>query len=397
MRNVILLTTICLLAFCTSDQVGKTATIIVRESQFKIEITAKGELRAVQATPINAPATQIPLNITWLALEGKNVKKGEVLVRFDDQDIISKKEKARDEIRRLDFEEEKTSRSHQKESGEMNIQLELTQLERTQAAAFAPKDERLYSREEIIDSQINLDFLDAKIDHFQIKKGRHAKKAETDMQLMDLEQNTFKLEMEQLSASGDALEILAPHDGCFYVNDRGWQGKPRVGMMVWMGQKLGELPDLSSMEAKINVLEVEAAGLEVGLPAVIELDGYPGIFHHGVVKSVGALAKAIERNNPIKYFEVVLTIKTTLPGIMKPGSHVTTRILVSQQDNVIAAPNQVIFHEENQAFVYVLRNGQFVKQPVVLGQRSVTQTIITKGLEPGMKVALSEPQIGQDF
>ena len=398
MKSISILVIALSLVRCATDESNGVATLELTRGQFIIEISGQGELRAEQATPINAPTSiRGALNITWLAEEGLMVHEGDVLVRFDNQDILTREDKAKGEIRRLDYEIEKSKRSNESDGLDMDVQLQLTQMERTQAETFAPKDERLYSREEIIDSQVNLEFLDTKIEHYEVKKGRHVKKSETDQQLLDLKQQTHKIELKQLASSGQELEVRAPHDGFFYIRDRGQRGKPRVGMMVWMGQNLGELPDLSAMEARVHVLEVEAAGLDVGLSALVELDGQPGVFHKAEVKKVDALAKSIERNNPIKYFEVILSVETTIPEIMKPGSHVEARITVTQLDDVIAVPNQVIFHEKQKPFVYVEQGGSFEKRWVVLGERSVTQTVIVEGLQEGERVALSEPEEGQDI
>src|SRR3954469_11853172 len=59
----------------------------VTKSAFVRRVTADGNLRAVKATPISPPSQNAgfdgPMKIAWIAQDGKPVKTGEVVVRFD--------------------------------------------------------------------------------------------------------------------------------------------------------------------------------------------------------------------------------------------------------------------------------------------------------------------------
>jgi len=198
--------------------------------------------------------------------------------------------------------------------------------------------------------------------------------------------------VDQYREALNSLEIKAPHDGLF-IYEKNWRGeKPRLGMTVWRGMKLGKLPDLNRMEAKVYALESEAAGLKSDLAAEVVLDAAPGETFSGKVTTIDSLAKPLERKSPLKYFEVKITLGTTDPQLMKPGSQVEAFIFVQQERDVISVPNQSLTFNEGQAYVNVKKSAGVEKRKVEIGARSLTRTIITKGLTEGETIFLGALQ-----
>ena len=73
---------------------------------------------------------------------------------------------------------------------------------------------------------------------------------------------------------------------------RNWRGDTtRVGDNVWNGQPLAEIPDLSTMEAEVYVLEADAGGLKAGKPATVAVESAPGVTYPARIQRVDALAK----------------------------------------------------------------------------------------------------------
>ncbi len=64
---------------------------------------------------------------------------------------------------------------------------------------------------------------------------------------------------------------------------------------------------------------------------------------------------------------------------------------MANKDSVISVPNQAVFKDDGESWVYIKQRGKFVRQPVTTGLRSLTQTEITEGLEAGDQVALLRP------
>jgi multidrug efflux pump subunit AcrA (membrane-fusion protein) len=73
---------------------------------------------------------------------------------------------------------------------------------------------------------------------------------------------------------------------------------------------------------------------------------------------------------------------------MKPGIQVKATVFVERLADVIAVPNQALVYEQDKAFVMVRRGSRAEKRPVETGARSLTLTVVTKGLAPGEVILL---------
>jgi HlyD family secretion protein len=62
-------------------------TVKVVRQDLRVMLTSSGRLRAIQSVPILPGITNRQLRITWIAEEGKPVKPGDLLVKFDTADI----------------------------------------------------------------------------------------------------------------------------------------------------------------------------------------------------------------------------------------------------------------------------------------------------------------------
>ena len=180
------------------------------------------------------------------------------------------------------------------------------------------------------------------------------------------------------------------------VIDKYWSGeKYRVGMNAFGGQKLGSLPDLTQMEAKLFVLESEASGLKENLPVSLSLDFEPGRIFTGKVIGIDTIAKPLGEESPLKYFETKVALDVTDPQLMKPGVQVKASIFVEKQADVLAVPNQALVFEQANAFLLVRNSTRVEKRAVETGARSLTLTVITKGLREGDAVLLGNPAPAQ--
>jgi multidrug efflux pump subunit AcrA (membrane-fusion protein) len=371
------------------------AFMTVRKGVFEIVIPGFGQLQAVKATPISVPPQlRGRQTLAWLAPENSYVKKGEIVARLDanwySQRILTEEFN----ISKLNLEIQKKQKELEKERNDLQGQLNITAVEKGMADIYGAKDESLYSQNKIIEDAIDLEYITIKSRHYERKKTKLEEKARAELQLLQLKKRTRQVKLQQYQEALSSLEIKAPHDGLF-IFQRNWRGEePRVGSNVWRGQKLGKLPDLTQLEAKIFVLESEAGGLKENLPASIALDAAPAVVYTGKVTTIEKIAKPIgrdEEKSPLKYFEIKVTLDKTDPGVMKPGNQVKGLIFVQKQENVIAVPNQAIFFDDGNGFVQVKHSSNTEKRPVEIGTRSLTRTVISKGLEEGEKILLANP------
>lgn len=396
-----LLAALAAAALCSSCSVGRAEvvvpTVAVEPAAFQIRIPAVGELQAAQATPVQVPPTLRGMQrIAWLAPEGSEVKAGEPVARLDAEQIDDRLERGRETLSTLDKELTAKRAELAAERQQLDSEMALLVEEKAKSEQFAPRDETLFSRHEILDAEMDLELIETKIEHCRTRVERLEKRSEAEMEILRLRRQTEETRIAQLEEARASLSIVAPHDG-FFLYDTTWQGeKMRVGMSIWAGQQIGELPDASKMEAKLHVLESEAAGLAEKLEGSIEVDAYPGQTYPGRVKSVEPIANPIERESPVKYFEVVMELDETDTNTMKPGSRVRGSIYVARKDDVLSVPNQAIFHDGEETWVWIEGGAGFERRPVEVGERSVSRTVVVSGLDEGERIALADPERGEE-
>jgi hypothetical protein len=160
---------------------------------------------------------------------------------------------------------------------------------------------------------------------------------------------------------------------------------------VWPGQKLAEIPDLSSLDARVSVLEADAAGLVPDLRAQVAIEGRPGVEHVAKVARVEPIAKPREPGNPVKYFEATLSLERTDPSFMRPGQRVQAVIRLEEAADVIAIPRGALFEKDGRRLVYKKKGDRFEPVEVTVGRNSVSRVVIEKGLAPGDRIALRDP------
>lgn len=377
---------------CGNAKKTPIATLVVKKDSFQISIPARGDLQSVTSTPITAPVSvQDQLTIAWILPENSLVKTGDTVVKFDKDKFLRQIQDIDHTIAKLDQDILKRTGELDKEKTDLLTEIELADVEKKLTERYSAKDEVLYSRNDIIDSAIDVEYAATRSRHYGEKSVQLKRKIVAELQLLRMRRQTEEMKRTQFQDALQSVELKAPHDGLF-VYERSWFGQePRVGASIWPGQKVGQLPDLNSMQARIYVLESEAGGLKKDLPAAITIDSAPGRQFQGRVSAIDTIAKPRERRGSIKYFEVKTSLDITLPTLMKPGSSVSAIIYVENLENVIAVPNQALFFDKGKPFIHISSNGAYEKRPVEIGARSLTRTVIVKGLEPDEEILLGNP------
>lgn len=373
------------------DRASEVPTYVVSHGDFSRKIHAEGNLKAADATLLGPPTkVRRPLKIAWLALDGSWVKEGDVVIRFDPTDLEEELKEGRYD--RATADSQITQKAVRDEGSRRNLErdAEVANLELDYAEGFQSKDTRIFSRSEIIEAEIDKTLALTKKDHAEQAGTVHGELAQAELDLLAIERRKAELAISQAEEGLQDLEVRAPHDGIFALK-KVWGRRPEVGQMVWGGNAVAEIPKPETMEAQIYVLEADAGGLEVGLPATILLDAHPGVAYQAKVNKVAALAQRRNHRVPIQYFAVTLALERTVPEVMKPGQRVQAVLTLDEREDVLTVPRQAVFEEDGKKIVYTLRGGRFEPVEVELGPAAPGRLVIEKGLEEGDRIALRDP------
>ena len=368
------------------------ATYTVSHQAFVRRVTAEGNLRSVDATRLTAPRTGIGggMKIAWLAADGTVVTKGAAVARFDP----SESEKSlRDGTSDLDAANAKLAEERVKSAAavagrETDADLASDELHETQQ--FQAKDQEIFSRNQIIESEVDATLAGAKQQHADDAKQIERRRSQSNAAVIGVEQARAKLAIDHANQALASMQMTAPHDGIFVIA-RDWKGHPiKVGDQVWPGQPVGELPLLDAMEAEVYVLEVDGSGLVEKQPADVVLESRPDQVFHGTIKLVDKLAQPRQDGSPVQYFGVTIALDHTDRDAMKPGQRVQATLILDQE-SAIVVPRQAVFDKDARTIVYKRTATGFAPVTVELGAATAGRVVIKSGLGDGDEIALRDP------
>jgi multidrug resistance efflux pump len=379
---------------CAKEQVEAIPTIEVEVSETFVRIVkAEGTLQAVQATPILPPAdTQRPMKIAWIADDGTRVDEGEVVVRFDATDLERELLDSQDDVRSTQQQMAKVGVERAAGMDNRDATERLAEFEAKVAREFEHDDVEIFSRAEIVESEIDVDVAEAKAKHARTVKGIEGSVSQNQLALHQIAKQQAKRSVERAEEGLANLELQAPHPGVF-VLERGWGGKTvKVGDTVWPRQKLAELPLVAELEAKLFVLEADAGSLAEGIEAEVFVDSNPALAHPGAIKQVDTLAQPRHPEVPVNYFGVTVKLEKTDTESMRVGQRVRANLRI-EADDAIVVPRQSVFERDGRMVVYRKSGDGFEAREVELGAASAGRVVIESGLVAGDEIALRDPMV----
>jgi multidrug efflux pump subunit AcrA (membrane-fusion protein) len=376
-----------------SQVAGGVPTFTLEAAPFERLIPAEGNLRAEDSTVISLPPSlRRPMRIAWLAEDGSRVAAGDPVVRFDPTEMEKELLDAEADRTTNDLRVEQEQASRDGELANLDRDAELAKLELDNAKQFQKQDELIFSRHEIIESEIDGALAEKRMQHATDSRRTRESLSDAEMELLAIDRRKAQIAIDRAREGLDALVLSAPHDG-IVIFRRDWRGDlPRVGETVWGGNPLAEIPDLSAMEAEVYVLEADAGGLAAGVPAEVRLEAHPRRVFAATVSQVDKLAKPRRRGSPVQYFAVVLDLDETVPEVMKPGQRVRATLRMDALDSALTVPRQAVFDRDGEPLVYRRSRSGFEPVTVELGPAAMGRVVVAGGLDAGDVIALADPQ-----
>lgn len=369
------------------------ATHTVERRAFVHRVTAEGTLESAGTTAINVPPeVRGRVRLAWIATEGP-VATGDLVARFDPTAMENRLRDGRLDLQKASLNLDKADLESTKTRSKFETDLRIADHELDHARAFQKTDTTAFSRQEIVESQIDEGLAIERQKHATWSRDSQSEIAGTERTLLDIQRKKAQLEIDQAQQGLEALEVRAPHAGLLTLK-RNWQGEPpQVGSDLWQGQALAEIPNLDAMEAKVFVLEADAGGLEEGKRAEVTLDAYPDQVWQGAIAKVAPVAQPRFRGSPVQFFEVTLSLEKSTEIPKRPGIRLQAALFLTEAEDALVIPRQAVFTEDGQEFVYVRSDGGFTRRPVTVGARSMGLVTVDDGLAEGDRIALEPPPL----
>jgi multidrug efflux pump subunit AcrA (membrane-fusion protein) len=122
----------------------------------------------------------------------------------------------------------------------------------------------------------------------------------------------------------------------------------------------------------------------------IKPDAFSDSIYSGEVTNIANLAINKDGDSKIKVFPVDILIKDNSDKLL-PGLTVSCRILIDKIDNVIYVPLDAVHSDGIEDYVFRKTSNGFKKVKVETGASNADLIVISKGLEAGDMVAMTDP------
>lgn len=369
-------------------------TAAVKKGPFDVVVVETGELQAEHSVSITAPVLasggRSQLAIQFLAPEGTTVDSGALVVAFDPADQMKILADKQNELKLAEADLDKLKVQQKADEQDASIAFENAKL--TFELAKLSNDAMKFESESK-QRESKLELRKAELSYKQAEDNVKSKSAIRKSEFGNLQLKIAQLQnaVDRTQADLQRLTAKTPSPGLI-VYQRSWNTGKKLtkGDQVWGGQPIIQLPDLSHMQAALQVNEVDISKVKKDQNVEIALDAFPDKKFNGKVLSVASIGNPKENNPGVKVFEVVVAVSGA-DSVLKPGMTVAARIIVNKIENVLSVPIESVFDDEGKTVVYVENGSSFDKREVTLGAKNDNFVIVTKGVKPGERVSMVDP------
>ncbi len=198
--------------------------------------------------------------------------------------------------------------------------------------------------------------------------------------------------MDADADSGELLEILSPASGSVILVEIEEGEIVTSGAVSYTsGSTLMTIADLTKMQIKAGVNEVDVGKIRDGQDVKIDVDAYPNATFHGAITHI---APAARDEQGVKIFDVEIDI-TDSDERLRPGMTANIEIQGDHREGVLTVPVEAVFKKDGKYVVYVVdeATGEPAERDVTVGISNISKTEIIDGLSEGETVTLYDPDL----
>lgn len=324
------------------------ATAKVRQGDVVVRSFTRGELRAVRSATLTAPNLFGTVQVTKMAALGAFAREKDLVVEFDDAEVLSRLEEKQLELDQIDEQMKKAQ-------ADLSIRDNQDQVELLRARYAVRRADLEVKRNELIsaiDAKKNLltkEEAARRLSQLESDIKSRRQQAEAELAVLREKRSKATLELNRERQRLAQVKLLAPMSGLVAVKQNrstvmmfGMQLPDiREGDQVQPGMPVVDILDLSEMEVIAKVGELDRANLTEGQEVMMRLDAIPDKTFTGKIKSLSGTASAnMFSSDPAKKFDVLFSIdmRQLLSALGAPNDKIE-RILAQAAANRNKAPS----------------------------------------------------------
>jgi len=272
-------------------------------------VTGTGKIQPEVEVKISAEVSgeivELPVKV------GQKVKKGQLLVKIKPDFYVARKEAMEANLKSA------------------LAQLDIAKANLSKAESEFKRAEELYAKKLISDAEY-----EAARTAYTVAKAQYASTSSA----VEQARASLKQAQEDLAKT----VIYSPIDG-IVTQLNAEVGERVVGTSQMAGTVIMVVADLSKMEARVDISEVDVVHVSIGDTAILSVDAFPERKFKGVVYEISnaAKTKGLGTQEEVVNFEVKIKILDKETAL-RPGMSVTADIETEKKYNVLAVPIQSV-------------------------------------------------------
>lgn len=368
-------------------------TVEAIKGHISSNITALGTVNTAQEQEVYSA---IQGQVTYVAEEGQQVRKGELILKIDSEELRLEFEQALSRVKQQKLELSRLMdgpRAEELEKAKVNYQAAL-------AAYEAALDDYLRNQElfdlgaipekDLLSIKRELDIKQNQLSIAELELKLLENPDENELALKQAALEEAEKNLENVKQKIDKAAVYAEFDGVVLEQNI----KP--GMIATPGTLLLRVGNLSDLQVEINVNEYDAALIKLGQKAAISGQAFGHRTYSGEVVKIAPSASVTQTSRGNETV-VKAAVKVIDPdGQIKPGFSATVEITVDERQEALLIPLECVIEEEGRKQVVVVKDGNMAKREVEAGIENDLYVEIIKGLSEGEEV-LQDPALGGDL
>jgi HlyD family secretion protein len=319
-----------------------------------------------------------------IAVEGKSVRSGELLLTLDDTQVRAQLEQARAQLAAEEADlraAEAGGRADElaRLAGDLRAaESQRDLLQRQHDALTKLVAERAATQDELERTRTALERAKADVDHLRKSREQFEHQVGLDRERLALSAGHWRAQVKDLQEKVNSARVVAPASGTLFslpVRERDF---------VRTGDLLADLADLRNVRVRAFVDEPELGGLAPGQAVEVTWDALPERTWTGRTEAVPQQVVARGSRN---VGELLCSIAND--GMeLKPNTTVNIRIQLNERKNVLAVPRAAVEVAGARRYLYLVEGERLRRREIKVGISNDTQFEIVDGVTEGATVAL---------
>jgi HlyD family secretion protein len=298
--------------------------LVVERGDLETRMLLTGELDAEEAVALSVPDVEMwPVSIRWIVEDAESVVAGDVLVEFDNTQLLSNYEDqlAAEDEAEAQLDDEAARLAGELAAGRYSYEKMKAETDKARLEAAVPASiqaQRDYEQKQLALQRAELQLVQQEREMATLEKTRDA-----DLGVKQLALEKARNDARRAGDSIERLTVRAPRDGLVIVGENWREDRAfKPGDSAFPGMTVARIPDLATLYVRARLFDVDDGRLQAGQTIRARLDAFPDKVYEGRVREVGEVATQHSRRSQRRYFKVLIDLGETDPERMLPGMSV---------------------------------------------------------------------------